>query len=50
MYMRAAGFCKADAIADGINNRQGKRLGVRSSLAVYRELLINNPQHPTLVH
>lgn len=24
-------------------------LGVRSSLAVYRELLLNNPQHSTLV-
>ncbi len=39
-----------DAIADEINNRPRKGLGVRSPLAVYRELLINNPQHSTLVH
>ena len=39
-----------DAIADEINNRPRKGLGVRSPLAVYRELLINNPQHSTLIH
>ncbi|MFZ2824601.1 IS30 family transposase [Hydrogenophaga sp.] len=39
-----------DAIADEINNRPRKGLGVRSPLAVYRELLINSPQHSTLVH
>ena len=39
-----------DAIADEINNRPRKGLGVRSPLAVYRELLMNHPQHSTLVH
>ena len=39
-----------DAIADQINNRPRKGLGVRSPLAVYRELLLNSPQHSTLVH
>jgi len=39
-----------DVIADEINNRPRKGLGVRSPLAVYRELLINNPQHSTRVH
>ena len=39
-----------DAIADQINNRPRKGLGVRSPLAVYREPLLNNPQHSTLVH
>jgi IS30 family transposase len=39
-----------DAIADQINNRPRKGLGVRSPLAVYRELLINSPQHSTLAH
>ena len=39
-----------DAIADEINGRPRKGLGVRSALSVYRELLINNPQHSTLVH
>ena len=39
-----------DAIADEINDRPKKGLGVRSPLAVYRELLNNNPQHSTLVH
>ena len=39
-----------DAIADEINNRPRIGLGVRSPLAVYRELLINSPQHSTLVH
>ena len=39
-----------DAIADEINGRPRKGLGVRSPLTVYRELLINNPQHSILVH
>ena len=39
-----------DAIADEINNRPRKGLGVRSPLAVYRELLLNSPQHSTLIH
>ena len=39
-----------DAIADEINNRPRKGLGVRSPLSVYRELLINSPQHSTLIH
>ena len=39
-----------DAIADETNNRPRKGLGVRSSLAVYCELLINNLQHLTLVY
>jgi transposase, IS30 family len=39
-----------DTIADEINNRPRKGLGVRSPLAVYRELLLNNPQHATPVH
>jgi IS30 family transposase len=39
-----------DANVDQINNRPRKGLGVRSPLAVYRELLINSPQHSTLVH
>jgi IS30 family transposase len=39
-----------DAIADQINNRPRKGLGVRSPLAVYRELLLNSSQHSTLVH
>ncbi len=39
-----------DAVADEINDRPRKGLGVRSPLAVYRELLINNPLHSTLVH
>jgi IS30 family transposase len=34
-----------DAIANEINNRQRKGLGVRSPLAVYTELLLNSPQH-----
>ena len=38
-----------DAIADEINNRPRKGLGVRSPLAVYRELLVNSPQHSTLI-
>ena len=39
-----------DAIADEINGRPRKGLGVRSPLAVYRDLLLSNPQHSTLVH
>lgn len=39
-----------DAIADEINGRPRKGLGVRSPLAVYRELLQNSPQHSTLIH
>ncbi len=39
-----------DAIADQINNRPRKGLGVRSPLAVYSELLLNSHQHSTLVH
>ena len=39
-----------DAIADEINGRPRKGLGVRVPLAVYREILINNPQHSTLVN
>jgi len=39
-----------DAIADQINGRPRKGLGVRSPLAVYRELLLNSPQHSTLIH
>ena len=39
-----------DAIADEINNRPRKGLGVRSPMAVYRELLVNSPQHSTLIH
>ena len=32
-----------DAIADEINNRPGKGLGVRSPLAAYTEPLFNSP-------
>jgi transposase, IS30 family len=39
-----------DAIADQINGRPRKGLGVRFPLAVYRELLINTPQHSTQIH
>lgn len=39
-----------DAIADEINNRPRKGLGVRSPLSVYRELLVNTHQHSTLIH
>ncbi|UCU95904.1 IS30 family transposase [Hydrogenophaga taeniospiralis] len=39
-----------DAIANQINNRSRKGLGVRSPLAIYRELLLNSPQHSSLVH
>lgn len=43
-------LAQLDAIADQINNRPRKGLGVRSPLAVYRDLLLNSPQHSTLVH
>ena len=36
--------------ADEINNRPKKGLGVRSPLAIYTELLLNSPQHSTLIH
>ena len=39
-----------DANADEINTRPRKGRGGRSPLAVYRELLINSPQHSTLMH
>jgi IS30 family transposase len=39
-----------DAIADEINNRPRKGLGVRSPLSVDRELLANSQQHSTLIH
>jgi IS30 family transposase len=39
-----------DAIADEINNRPRKGMGVRSALSVYRELLANSQQHSTLIH
>ena len=39
-----------DAIADEINNRLRKGQGVRLPLAVYREFLVNSPQHSTLIH
>jgi IS30 family transposase len=38
------------AIADEINGRSRKGLGVRSPLAPDCDLLINNPQHSKLVH
>jgi IS30 family transposase len=38
------------AIADQIINRPRRGLGVRSPLAVCRGLLVNSPQHSTLVH
>jgi IS30 family transposase len=38
-----------DATADEINGRPRKGLGVRSPLVVYRELLVNDPQHSSLV-
>ena len=38
-----------DAIADEISNRPRKGLGVRSPLSVYRELLLNSPQHSTFI-
>jgi IS30 family transposase len=36
-----------DAIANEINKRPRKGLGVRSPLSVYRKLLLNSPQHAT---
>lgn len=39
-----------DAIADEINNRPRKGLGVRAPLAVYRQLLLNAPQHSFFIH
>ena len=39
-----------DAIADEINGQPRQGLGVRSPLAVYRELLISSSQHFTVVH
>jgi IS30 family transposase len=39
-----------DAIADEIDNRPRKGLGVRSPMAVYRELLANSQQHSMLIH
>ena len=47
-----SGYSQAqlDAIADEINNRPRKGLGVRSPLAVYTQLQLNSPQHSTLIH
>jgi IS30 family transposase len=39
-----------DVIADPINNRPRKGLGVRSPKAVYTELLRNSQHHSTLIH
>lgn len=39
-----------DAIADEINNRPLKGLGVQSPLSVYRELLLNSAQESALSH
>jgi len=39
-----------DAIADQINNRPRKGMGVRSSFDGLSGLLLNSPQHSTLVH
>lgn len=39
-----------NAIADGINNRPRKGLGLRSLLVIYRELLLNSLQHSTHIH
>ncbi|WP_029891292.1 IS30 family transposase [Polycyclovorans algicola] len=39
-----------DAIADQINGRPRKGLGVRSPLVVYRELLLKSTQHSSLIH
>jgi transposase, IS30 family len=39
-----------DAIADELNDRPRKGLGVRSTSAVYRELLLNSPHSSTLIH
>ncbi len=39
-----------DAIADQINTRPRKGLGVRCPLAVYRELLLNSSQQSNITH
>lgn len=39
-----------DAIADEINNRPRKGLGLRSPLYVYREMPANSQLHSTLIH
>ena len=39
-----------DVIADENNGRPRKGSGVRSPLAVYRDLPLSNPEHSTLVH
>jgi IS30 family transposase len=39
-----------DAVADEINNRPRKGLGVRSAKIVCKELLLNSAQHSTLIH
>jgi IS30 family transposase len=41
---------RLDTIADQINSRPRKELGVRLPLAVYQELFQNSIQHSTLVH
>jgi transposase, IS30 family len=48
MGLRASCLCKG--IADEINDRPRKRLGVRPPLAVYRELLLNSSHSSTLIH
>jgi IS30 family transposase len=42
IYAQPVGQQELDAIADEINNRPHKGLGVRSPLTVYRELLANS--------
>jgi IS30 family transposase len=39
-----------DAIADEINGRPRKGLGVRLPLAVYRDLLLNHHLHSPTLH
>jgi len=39
-----------DAIADEINNRPRKGLGVRFPLAIYQELFLNSSPQSALVH
>jgi transposase, IS30 family len=39
-----------DAIADEINNRPRKGLGVRTPLAVYREMLLRSTMHSDDIH
>jgi transposase, IS30 family len=48
MGLRASCLCKG--IADELNDRPRKGLGVRSTSAVYRELLLNSPHSSTLIH